>query len=224
MFASGPIMSSSSVVVSGFGIQLSNTSTSATPTSTPALAGITAGALLVISSAIGDDSSLATNVIISGTGLTWTKQIETVGPDVHSGSSEIWTAPCPAGGSISASVAWQGGTTLASSSVMYAVTGTEAVPGGTSNFGVVQGQPSVAVTTTRINSILFCVSSDWNSINTAPTYRDSAVQVLLDNTHVANYVAYHYYKITTGIALYTEGLTAPAGQSSGTCVYEIRTP
>lgn len=208
----------------GLQIKQSNPSASANATSTPALAGITAGALLVMSCAAADDSATATTVIISGTGLTWTKQIETVGPDGHSGSTEIWTAPCPAGGNISASVAWQGGTAQPSSSVMYEVTGQETIPGGASNFGVLQAAPSVAVTTTRANSIIFCVTSDWNGVNTSPTYRDSAVQVYLDNTHPTALVAYHYYKQATSIALYTEGLSAPATQSAGTCVYEIRTP
>lgn len=202
---------------------VANNSPSANNVSTPSLVGVTAGALMVLTCAAADDVAIATTVSITGTTLTWTKVVANPA-GTHSGTCEIWTAPCPAGGTVSPTCTWTGGTVKSSSSVLWAFTGQEATPAGASNSAQLQTAPSVLVTTTRTNSYLLCVSSDWNAVNTAPTYRDSAVQQLLDNTHPLDYIAYHYYKIATSITGYTEGLTSPSTMSAGTDVYEIRTP
>lgn len=202
---------------------VANNSPSATNVTTPSLAGVTAGALMILTCASGDDVSLAVTVAITGTTLTWVKKVANPG-GLHSGSVEIWEAPCPAGGTVSPTVTWTGGTSLASSSVLWAFSGQEAVTGGASNSGSIQAAPSVAVTTTRINSYLVCVSADWNAVNTAPTYRDSATQQYLDNTNPTKIIAYHYYKVAGAIAAYTEGISSPSTMSAGTDVYEIRTP
>lgn len=204
-------------------VAVNNTNVSANNVSSTTLAGVTAGAFMVLTCAAADECTVATTVTISGTSLTWTKRVANPCGS-HSGSIEIWTAPCPSGGTVSPTCTWGGTTTNASSSVLYAITGQEASPGGTSGSQQLGATPSVAVTTARDNSLLFCVTSDWNAVNTAPTYRDSAVQVLLDNTHPAAYIGYHYYKLTTTLGGYTEGLSAPGGQSSGTGVYEVRVP
>ena len=202
---------------------VSNTSASANNVSSTSLAGVTAGAFMVLACAAADECTTATTVNITGTSLTWTKQVANPCGS-HSGSIEIWTAPCPAGGTVSPICTWAGGTTAATSSVLYAVTGQEAVAAGTSGSQQLGATPSVAVTTGKNNSILFCVTSDWNAVNTAPTYRDGAVQILLDNTHPLAYIGYHYYKQAGAAGSYTEGLSAPGGQSSGTGVYEVRIP
>lgn len=223
MFAAATIMSSSSTPVSGVQFT-SNTAISNSNITTPSILAA-AGALMVLSCAAADDASLATDVNITGTTLTWTKRIEVLTDGVnHFGMTEIWTAPCPAGGTISPTCTWQGGTTNASSSVLYAVTGQETTPSGASNSQVNQTAPSVGVTTTRANSVLFCVSSDWGAIAGAVTYRDGATQVLDHNLSPTTYRAYHYYKLATAIALYTEGISSPSTMQSSTCVYEVRTP
>lgn len=206
---------------------VTTTATSANNVTTPSLSGVTAGALMVLSCASADDAASATDVNITGTTLTWTKRAETVTDGVHSyGTTEIWTAPCPAGGTVSPTCTWQGGTTNASSSVLYAVTGQEAVLGGANNNGLNQSAPSVALTTTRANSVIFCVSSDWAARDpSGRVYRDVPItETLLHNLSTTIYVGYHYYKTTTSIATYTEGLSSPSTMQAGSAVYEIRTP
>lgn len=202
----------------------SNAATSVNNVTTPSLAGVAAGALMVMSCAAADDSATAVTVSITGTGLTWTRQINPHTALAHTGAVEIWTAPCPAGGSVSATCTWTGGTTNATSSVMYAFTGQEAVPAGASAGGEQQAAPSVAILTTRANSYLICVSSDWNATAGAKTYRDSATNVLDHDLSPGTYRGYHYYKATTSVTTYTEGISAPSTQASDTAVYEIRVP
>jgi hypothetical protein len=208
----------------GVNILNSNTATSNNATTSPALTGVPAGALLILSCASADDASSATNVNITGTGLTWNKLSENVTDGVHSfGMVEIWAAVFTAGGSITATVAWQGGTTGPSSSVLYSVGNQEAVLGGAAANLSNQTAPQVDITTTRANSIIFCVSSDWNAVSPGSrAYRDSATETLCHNLSPSTYVAYHYYKLATTATLYTEGLTAPTGQGAGTCLLEIR--
>lgn len=179
------------------------------------LVGVPSGALLVLSIA-GEDSG--NNAVLGGSPtITWTKQ-----EDAQAGSSgdaEIWTAPAGAGGSMTVLCNISANK---NSSVIYVVTGQEVTPAGTGNTGTAQAQPSVAVTTTKANSLLVCVSSDFSAQAGTRTYRDTATEVLYDPQGGA-YTGFHYYKVTTSIALYTEGITVPGGQQSGTCVYEIRT-
>lgn len=197
--------------------------TSANNVTAPSQVGVPAGALMVLTCAAADDSTVATTVNITGTTLTWTKRVTNTAA-VHSGSKEVWTAPCPAGGTVTPTCTWVG-STQASSAVLYYVTGQEAVTGGTNNEATLQGAPSVAVTTGRNNSVLFCVSSDWNAVAPGtPTYRDSATQQLLHNLSPSTYVGYHYYKITTTLGSYTEGISSPSTMAAGTGVYEVRTP
>lgn len=224
MFASGPIMSSSSATTAAGLAFTSNTAISNNNVTTPSIVAA-AGSVMVLTCAAADDATLATDVAITGTTLTWTKQIEVVTDGAnHYGMTEIWTAPCPAGGTISPTCTWGGGTTSASSSVLYAVTGEETTPAGASGSQVAQTAPSVGVLTTRINGVLFCVSSDWGAVAGAITYRDGATQVLNHDLSPTVYRGYHYYKLTTAIATYTEGISSPSTMQSSTCVLEIRTP
>lgn len=206
-------------------VQAFNTSVSVSNITTPALSGVPAGNLLVLTCASADDNVKATNVTIIDTAtLTWTKVSETPGA-ASSAQSEIWTAPFVAGGSTTVTATWAGGTTISSSSVLYSVKNQEAVLGGASNNAQSQALPSVALTTTKFNSLIFCVSSDWNGINPATkVYRDTGVETLVHfvTTVGLAYTAYHYYKIASSIIAYTEGLSAPAGMSAGTSLIEIR--
>ena len=79
------------------------------------------------------------------------------------------------------------------------------------------------MTTTRANSILICVTSDWNAASGSTTYRRTVTQTLKDDQRgIGAYEGWHYYEIVTTATAYTEGLTAPTGQASGTSVLEIR--
>lgn len=208
-----------------FSIFNQNTATSANNVTTPSLSSVPVGALLVLSCAAADDHALADTVSITGTGLTWTRQATSWDlSSIHTGQTEIWTAIFAAGGTISPTVTWTGGGSQASSSVLYAFTGQETTPAGAVNDADNQSAPSVAVTTTRADSYLICVSSDWNAIAGTETYRDSATSVLDHDLSPTIYRGYHYYKLTTSIATYTEGISSPSTMAAGTCVYEVRKP
>lgn len=183
---------------------------------THSLTGVPSGALLVLS-VVGENSG--NDALLGGSpAITWTKQVDAQA--ANSGDAEIYTGSAGGGGSITINVQISAGR---NSSVCYTVTNHEVTPAGTSNSATLQAQPSVAVTITRVNSLLICASSDFLAQAGARTYRDTATEVLYDNQPGA-YTGYHYYKQTSSIALYTEGITVPGGQQAGTCVYEVRTP
>lgn len=212
-------------ITSGLAIAVSDTDVSGTATTVPSVAGVPAGALMILSCACADDFSIATTVDITGTTLTWTKQVQSTDSANNASAVEIWAAPCPAGGTVSPSVAWQGGTGGPSSSVLYAITGQEASPAGTTGVGDAQNNASVTVATTRDNSLLICVTADWDATAGTHTYRDSATETLEHDLSPTQYRAYHYYKQATTQTNYTEGLTAPtSGNGMNTIILEIRVP
>lgn len=183
---------------------------------THSLTGVPSGALLVLSVA-GENSG--NDAILGGSPtITWTKRVDAQA--ANSGDAEVWTGSAGGGGVITINVQISVGR---NSSVCYTITGQEVTPAGTSGSNTFQAQPSVGVTTTRANSLLICVSSDFTAQAGARTYRDTATEVLYDNQAGA-YTGFHYYKQTSSIALYTEGITVPGSQQSGTSVYEVRTP
>lgn len=180
------------------------------------LTGVPAGSLIVITSACG--SSLANASISSSPSLSWTKRADASG--VNSGDAEIHTAVFTAGGNIT--VTSNFGATDAQSSVCYVIINQEATLSGASNTGANQSTPSVSVTTTRANSILICVTSDWAAKSGSQTYRSTPVIEMLRNYEPGAYTGYHYYKLAPTTTSYTMGLSAPSSQQSGTCVLEIR--
>lgn len=187
-----------------------------TSSTTHTLTSVPAGALLVLTTSFGSNNENAS--ITSTPVLTWTKRADA--SEDESGDAEIYTANFPAGGNISITSNW--GFPYMQSSTCYVVVNQESSPGGAIQTGEGQSAPSVSITSTRANSILIGVSSDWNAINgSTRTLRSSATE--------ANYVhamgdvtAYHYYLAAPTVGSYTLGVSAPTGQSSGTCVIEIR--
>jgi hypothetical protein len=215
VFASIPVNSSVSISGGGATLSFSTTTQTATGQMTHNLVAVPSGALLVLSIA-GENSG--NSAILGGSPtITWTKQQDSQAGS--SGDAEIWTAPAGAGGAMTVLCNISAGK---NSSTIYVVTGQEVTPAGSGNVGTAQAQPSVAVTTTKANSLLVCVSSDFSAQSGARTYRDTATEVLYD-FQTGAYTGFHYYKVTTSIATYTEGITVPGGQQSGTAVYEIRT-
>jgi hypothetical protein len=82
----------------------------------------------------------------------------------------------------------------------------------------------MTATTTRANSLLFMVTSDWSAATGARTYRDSATERGYHNVGSA-YTSMFYTKAATSTGSYTEGLTAPSmGTGAGSVLVEIRTP
>ncbi len=207
-----------------------NTGGNANVGTTHVMTGIPAGALLVLTTQNQYDGVTAGEQdcnVTSGGNLTWTRRVD-AGSTSHGGSAEIWTAPIPAGGVTGGTVTvlsrW--GTARAQSSVCYVVTGQggfAALPVA-ANTANNQSAPSVSITTTRANSLLFGVTSDYNHIDgSTRTYLDTATERLYFNQPGVT-TAYHFTAPAATIGSYTEGLTAPTGQSAGTAVMEVRHP
>ena len=192
---------------------------SGTGSRTHSLTNVPSGALIVISVQSEDDAGDAS--ISSSPTLTWTKRADAP-LTTHSGNAEIWTAVYTAGGSIT--ITSNFGASSEQSSTAWVITGQESTLGGANATVSAQSAPSRTITSTRANSILICVSSDWNAVNgSSRAYRDNATEGYYYFSST-NTTGYHYYKLAATVTTYTEGLTAPTGQSAGTAVLEIRSP
>lgn len=180
------------------------------------LTGVPAGALLVLSVQAETHSNNA--VISSSPSLIWTKRADASA--VNSGDAEIYTAVFTAGGNITVNSTF---TVFRQTSVLYSIINADTNFSGAANaVRTLQSAPLATLTTTRANSILIAVTSDWNAINGASrVYRNSPTETKYDFLTGAA-TAYHYYKAAPTVTSYTLGLTAPVGQSSGTCVIEVR--
>ena len=136
-----------------------------------------------------------------------------------SDNAEIWTAVYSAGGAITVTSNWGGDNSQAS--VCYVVLNAETTLGGALGTATLQSAPSVTITTTRENSIIFGCTADWKAINGATrTLRDAATERLYFKD--GNIATYHYTKTAPSIAAYTEGLSLPTGQQASTALLEIR--
>jgi hypothetical protein len=180
------------------------------------LTNVPAGALLVLTTSAG--SSQTNNIGISSTpSLTWTKRVDASGSS--SGDAEIYTAVYTAGGSIGVSSNWGN---QAQSSVCYTIINQESSLGGATALGVSGTAPNVSITTTRANSIILAVTSDWNAVDgNVHTYRNSPIETQYFFS-LGNVTSYYYYKLAPTATSYSMGLTVPSTQSSGTALIEIR--
>jgi hypothetical protein len=196
-------------------IQTVDTKTSGSGQTTHSLTGVPAGALLVLATTA--DAVPMDCAVSSTPALTWTKRVDAGAS--QSDNSEIWTAVYTAGGSITVRSNW--GQDYSQASVCYVVLNAEPVLGGASATGVSQSAPSVTITTTRENSIVFGCSADFNVRNGATrTLRDAATERLYYRD--GNFTTYHYSKDAAAIGAYTLGVSAPTGQSASTALLEIR--
>jgi hypothetical protein len=195
-------------------IQSVNTKTGTSATS-HALTAVPAGALLVLTTT---SDAFPSNALVSSTpALTWTKRVDAGA--TSSDNAEIWTASFATGGSITVSSSWGAGTSQ--TSVCYVVVNAEPTLAGAFATAVSQASPSVNITTTKENGIVFGCTADWKAINGATrTLRDAATERLYYRD--GNYTTYHYTKSTTTIGTYTEGVSAPTGQQAATALLEIR--
>lgn len=178
------------------------------------LTSVPAGALLVVTTTAGSAQTNAT--ITSSPSLTWTKRVDASA--TQSGDAEIYTAVYTAGGSITITSDWGN---QPQESVAYVITNQESSLGGATANATAQGVPSVSITTTRANSLIIAVSSDWNAINSTKAYLNSATETGY-NVATGAGTFYHYYKQATTATSYTMGLSAPTGQKAGTALIEIR--
>ena len=192
----------------------SNTQTGTAATVHP-LTGVPAGALLVLTTTA--DAVVSNCIVSSSPALTWTKRVDAGA--VSSDNAEIWTAVYAAGGSITVTSNW--GSENSQASVCHVVLNAEPTLSGAFGTAVLQPAPSVTVTTTRENSIIFGCTADWKAVNGATrTLRDAATERLYFRD--GNYTTYHYTKAATSIAAYTEGVSLPTGQQASTALLEIR--
>jgi hypothetical protein len=190
------------------------TTKTGTAATTHSLTGVPAGALLVLATTA--DVSPSDCIVSSSPSLSWTKRADAGA--ASSDNAEIWTAVYTAGGSITVTSNWGA---ESQASVCYVVLYAEATLAGASATAVLQSAPSVTITTTRDNSIIFGCTADWKAINGATrTLRDAATERLYFKD--GNYTTYHYTKAATSIAAYTEGVSIPTGQQSSTSLLEIR--
>lgn len=191
---------------------------SGTGSRTHSLSAVPSGALLVVTTQNEDETGTAS--LSSSPSLTWTKSVD-VPLATHSGRAQIWTATFTSGGSITITSNFGSGK---QSSVAWVITGQESSLGGATATATAQSQPSRTITTTRANSILICVTSDWNAVDgSSRAYRDAATEAFYYYASGAT-TGYHYYKQAATVTTYTEGITAPSGQSSGTAILEVRSP
>ncbi|MBL7740396.1 MAG: heparin lyase I family protein [Chitinophagaceae bacterium] len=182
---------------------------------THSLTNVPAGALLVLTTSC--ESSLKDAVITSSPSLTWTKRAQA--HKYVSGDAEIFTAVLAAGGNISIASTWPDGEV---SSAAYVIINQEATLSGAVKNATLQSTPSVSINTTKENSLLICVTSDWKAIEGSKRqYRDNATE-LLYTYGASTYSTYHYYKDAGAVTAYQEGLALPSGQSAGTCILEVR--
>jgi hypothetical protein len=193
-------------------------------TLTHSLTGVPAGALLVVTAADEADASDGA-LTVAGGSLTWTSRANASASS--SGNARIYTAVFAAGGSISVTVSVAGTPTLARSSVCYVVTGQESTLGGASPTALTAAnQPNISITTTRVNSLVFCACSDWAARAGTPTARLGTIALNHDAT-TGNYRGVHIYHSATSATSYGEGYTGAntgGNNACGVVAYEIRTP
>ena len=201
----------------GAGLSIVNIDTKSGSTAlVHALTGVPAGALIVITTA--NQQSQTNAAISSSPVLTWTKAADATSP--LSPNAEIYTAVFTAGGSINITVNWGANV---QTSVAYVITGQETILGGGAATAVNQGSASVGITTTKTNSIVFAVSSNWNAPTIPLTYIGSPVEAFIFRDPANGTWPHYYYNFAT-TGLKTVGYSAPNDVDNGTstAVLEIR--
>jgi hypothetical protein len=207
-FTTGTVTTPPAVTIQSFTTKTGTTAT------THSLTAVPAGALLVLATTA--DTAPTNCNVSSSPSLTWTKRVDASA--TSSDNAEIWTAVYSAGGSITVTSNWGSGS---QASVCYVVLNAESSLGGVFGTAVSQSAPSVTVTTTRENSIIFGCTADWKAINGATrTLRDAATERLYFKD--GHYTTYYYTKTAAIISAYTEGVSLPTGQQASTALLEIR--
>lgn len=177
------------------------------------LTSVPAGALLVVTT--GNQNSNQNCTVSSSPSLTWTKQVDNSVPN-----AEIWTATFATGGTIDVTSNW--GSNV-QTSVCYVVTNQESTLAGASNTATGQASSNVALTTTRVNSLIFCVSTNWNAPAGTTSYLGSPT-VAFDYRNATAARWWHYYYAAPTIQEYLCGYFSPTDgdNGTGTAVLEIR--
>ena len=179
---------------------------------------VNSGEKLVVSGAAEQLSGDMT--ISSSPSLTWTTAVTQTG---SGGRAIIFTSEATATGTIT--VTTTASSSSGSSCVLYAITSSESTMGGATAHSTNADMPSVAITTTRADSLIIAVSGDFNAAAGDAVYRTPPTHTpRLEHQVSGAYGGYHYTASATTVASYTMGMTAPTGQASGTAVLEVRKP
>lgn len=179
-------------------------------------ANVPAGSMLVLTTSFGTSGENA--IVSSNPTLTWAKRADASA--ANSGDSEIYTAYFASGGNINVTSRWE--FPYIQASTCYVIVNSENTFAGASVTATAQAAPSASITSTRANSILIGVTSDWNARNgSARTLRSGATETNYSFT-LGDATGYHYYLNAPTIGGYTMGVSSPSTQSGGTCVIEIR--
>lgn len=176
---------------------------------------VPAGALLVLTTACETDTNNST--IKSFPTLPWTKV------DAHSpksGDAELWTAVYTNGGSIKITNAWSANKLM--STVVYVIQGQESTLGGNKTVAVNMQLPQAIITTTKTNSIIIGVKSDWNGVAGTQTFVGTPVNQTQTDLTTSKYQALHWYKTTTAVTTTTQGVSSPSGENASIILYEVR--
>jgi hypothetical protein len=198
---------------------------------THTLTGIASGTKFIITTGTGASGADGLNAGVSdnlGAHLTWTKVADAT---AVGGGAEIYISSVFGGGSITITVDWFPlSNTIYQSSVCYTVSNAETSAGGATQSTTSSGQgvPNVSLTTTRANSIIFVVSSDFNAVDggsggSGITFRGTPTLRGYHRNSSNGTVVHYTYAAETATG-YTIGWTAPdAGDPTvNTCSYEVR--
>lgn len=189
------------------------------------LTNVPPGALITVSMAQMEDgvSTLIIPSVVSSPVIFWSLRVASTRSS-QSGNTWIFQGIFTAGGSITITCSYTSSIPSFSglSSVAYIFKTQVPIVYPAQANGILQAVPNVAITTTRANSYLICVSSDWDAINgSGRTYRNSETE---DGYTFwsGNYTAYFYRKLIPTITSGNYGLTAPTGQQAGTSILEVK--
>lgn len=199
-----------------------NTTTS--PKTTASIS-VNSGDILVAYANNGDNSE--GDISISGGGLTWTQQQHVL----VSNFPEVWLWTTTATSTTSITVSFTQAATASNygGSVLVFRNSVGGV-GATSQTTNASGAPSLSLTTAGNNSMVVCVSVDWNALATSRTWRtvnsvtptsgsgETTYQQI--GVSFTTYAAYWSNAGTAGANSY--GLTAPTGQKYSIATVEIK--
>lgn len=181
---------------------------------------VTAGDLLVIVGS-SEDASRTLNTPTGGS-LTYTLHQSVVVTDYT--TAYVWTAVCTSTTSITVTI------TVAGTGDIRAwgfnvLRFQKAGVGASTKTNVSSGAPTVTLTTTRNNSAIVMLNSDWNAQDGASrTYRTNA-GTFTEQTYfrdAARYATYNGYHANAGTAAgYAVGLTAPGSQKYSIVALEV---
>jgi hypothetical protein len=164
-------------------------------------------------------ANLNSPTIGSNPALTWVTNA--IAKGVNSGNCSIMSAVFAAGGDIY--ITNKIGANVGENMV-YVFTGTETVPAGVTRTNAAVKPATSTITTTRNNSVVVGVISDFTPTTGAATWNDSPT-IQLDDLH-GGVARFFFFTETVAVAgATTIGLTAPTGSAQeGICLLEVRTP